>query len=353
MAPKKRATKTKPIKTDSDDGKTNGTNESGTGTSRNATSRVKDESPKVEMSREDVEQSSREVKKNEQPSKKRNKPTPSEEPPKKASRRSARSEQKGEPSQQQLLTYLLSQAATELTRPDDETEDLQARGADIRTYTASALNPFEELLCAIILSRPISHRLGLRTIRTVLNDPYNFTSARALRDAGEEKRLQAVHDARTQHKDKTAAQMGTVADVVLEHFTSKDDSQGTQLGKLLEECGDDVGQAADLLKRSIKGLGKTGLEIFFRRVQWIWTAAFPNVDSRTADALRLLGLPQDGEQLVALVDEFWDDLETDGLAGEGEDAKKRRAFVVLLERATGAELEHKIDAVKAAAVDVA
>lgn len=281
-------------------------------------------------------------------SKKRSKDAATNEP-RKASRRSGRSTAKGEPSQQQLLNYMLSEAATELTRPDDEAEDVKARG-DIRTYSASVLNPFEELLCAVILSRPISHRLGLRTIRTVLNEPYNFTSARALQNAGDEKRLQSVYDARTQHKDKTAAQMGIIADAVLEDFTSKDDKDGTQLQKIRDEYGEDVDGAAEALRKSIKGLGKTGLEIFFRRVQWIWTASFPNIDGRTADSLRMLGLPQGSAELEKLIDERWKKLETKHLAGDDE-VKKRRAFVVLLERATGAQLEHKIDDVLAAAAD--
>lgn len=274
-------------------------------------------------------------------SKKRSKGAPTSEP-QKAARRSGRGATKGEPNQQQLLNYLLSPGAAELTRPDDEAEDVKTRG-DIRTYSASVLNPFEELLCAVILSRPISHRLGLRTIRTVLNDPYNFTSARALKDAGDEKRLQSVYDARTQHKDKTAAQMGIIADAVLENFTSPNDKDGTQLQKLRDDCGDDVDQAAETLRKSIKGLGQTGLEIFFRRVQWIWTASFPNIDGRTADSLKMLGLPQDSEELEKLVGEHWKKLETKHLAGDDEKARKRRAFVVLLERATGAQLEHKID----------
>lgn len=281
--------------------------------------------------------------------KKRGKAASTDEP-RKASRRSNRSGAKSEPSKQQLLNYMVSPAAAELTRPDDEVEDVQSRG-EIKTYSASVLNPFEELLCAVILSRPISHRLGLRTIRTVLNDPYNFNSARSLKDAGDEKRLKSVYDARTQHKDKTAAQMGIIAEAVLDNFTSSSDQDGTELQKLRDACGDDIGEAADQLKSHIKGLGKTGLEIFFRRVQWIWTAAFPNIDGRTADSLRLLGLPQDGSELEGLIEEHWKKLETKHLAGDGEEAKKKRAFVVLLERATGAQLEQKIDAVLNAAAE--
>lgn len=340
MAPKKAASKAKATK----GGKENDT-------VVNGKSNAPNEEPKAskdEANENPDDKKQANPKTADEPSKKRGKAASTDEP-RKASRRSGRGASKGEPSQQQLLNYLLSPAAAELTRPDDELEDVKARG-DIRTYSASTLNPFEELLCAVILSRPISHRLGLRTIRTVLNDPYNFTSAREVQDAGDEKRLKAVYDARTQHKDKTATQMGDIAKAVLENFTSGNDKDGTQLQKLRDDCGDDIGKAADMLKSHVKGLGQTGLEIFFRRVQWIWTESFPNIDGRTADSLRMLGLPQDGETLRKLVDENWKGIESKGsLAGDDEETKKRRAFVVLLERATGSQLEHKIDDVLAAA----
>lgn len=281
------------------------------------------------------------------PSKKRKQPAEKPEP-RKGSRRSGRSDAKGEPSKSQLLQYMLSKPCADLTRPEDEEEDLKSRG-DIRTYSNTPLNPFEELLCAVILSRPISHRLGLRTIRTVLNSPYNFNGAKALKDAGDEKRLKSVYDARTQHKDKTAAQMGSIADAVLNKFTASDDKEGAQLGKLLADSGADMDKASAALKEHIKGLGTTGLEIFFRRIQWLWTSAYPNVDGRTADSLRVLGLPQDGQELVDLIKSHWKDVKSSDLAGKDEDERKRRAYVLILERATGAQLEHKIDAVLSAA----
>lgn len=283
----------------------------------------------------------------EAPSKKR-KQTTNTNGPQKASRRSARSTPKSQPSQLQLLNYMLSKPAEELCRPSDESDDIQSR-KNIRTYSSSVLNPFEELLCATILSRPISHRLGLRTIRTILNEPYNFTSAKAVRNAGEEKIYQAVWDAKTQHKGKTTEEIGRVADVVLEKFANQDDKDGTQLQKVLDESKGDVEKAVDTLKEIIKGFGNTGANIFLRRVQWLWEGGYPFVDDKTGLALRNLGLPDDAEELRTLLEKHLDSLNTENVAGEGEAARKRRAFVVALERAVGAELEGKIDALLEAA----
>ncbi|RMY77921.1 hypothetical protein D0863_01020 [Hortaea werneckii] len=276
------------------------------------------------------------------------KKTDASDEPAKAPRRSGRGAPKAQPSKQQLLSFLLSDSASVLCRPDDETEDMKNRG-DIRTYSTSVLTPFEELTCAVILSRPISHRLGLRTIRTILNPPYNFTSAKAVQDAGSEKHIQAVWDARTQHKEKTAGEIGMIADVVLEKFTAEGDKEGTRLEKVRTECNKDIEKERELLKSNIKGLGRTGLDIFFRRVQWQWDAGYPFVDGKSAQSLYKLGLPDEGEELHKLIEQHWEKLETKQLAGEDEKAKKRRAFVIVLERATGADLEGKSEAVVEAA----
>ncbi|KAI6861109.1 hypothetical protein KC343_g12901 [Hortaea werneckii] len=276
------------------------------------------------------------------------KKTDASDEPAKAPRRSGRGAPKAQPSKQQLLSFLLSDSASVLCRPDDETEDMKNRG-DIRTYSTSVLTPFEELTCAVILSRPISHRLGLRTIRTILNPPYNFTSAKAVQDAGSEKHIQAVWDARTQHKEKTAGEIGMIADVVLEKFTAEGDKEGTRLEKVRTECNKDIEKERELLKSNIKGLGRTGLDIFFRRVQWQWDAGYPFVDGKSAQSLYKLGLPDEGEELHKLIEQHWEKLETKQLAGEDERAKKRRAFVIVLERATGADLEGKSEAVVEAA----
>lgn len=262
----------------------------------------------------------------------------------KASRRSVRGASKSEPSKEQLLKFLLSSKAEELVRPEDEKKDVQERG-NIRTYSSSVMTPFEELMSAMILSRPISHRLGLRSIRTVLNDPYNFINAKAVKDAGEDKRHQAFWDAKTQHKGKTADQVGMLADVVLDKYTSNDDKDGAQMKKVLSDNDNDLDKALSSMKENIKGLGKTGLDIFLRRVQWLWEAGCPFIDGRTQDSLRKMGLTQDAEELQELVEQLWSKLDTKHLAGEGESEVKRRAFVVLLERVTGADLEGKIDEV--------
>lgn len=267
--------------------------------------------------------------------------------PTKASRKSARGAPKSKPSEIQVLNYLLGDEALDLCRPEDELTDLKNRGKDTKTYSGSALSPFEELLCAVVLSRPISHRLGLRTIRTILNKPYEFTSPKAINAASVEKRHEAMFDAHTQHKDKTATQIGMIAQVVTEKFATNESD--TSLDKVRSQANKSWDEERDLLQSSIKGLGKTGLDIFFRRVQWLWPEAYPFVDERTARGVEKLGLPKQAEQLRKLIEAKWADLETGHLAGGSKGEKQMRAFVVVCERATGADLEGKIEALLEAA----
>ena len=158
--------------------------------------------------------------------------------PPKAVRRSARTGPESPSNPLKVLQVLLSPSSLSLCRPSDEIADLEARGFDLVTYSSSCLTPFEELACAVILSRPISHALGLRSIRTLFNKPYEFRSPRALREAGVEGRRKALDEARTQHKQKTADELGGLADAVIE--TIGDGDQDVKLEKVRRHAGEDV-----------------------------------------------------------------------------------------------------------------
>ncbi|KAG9255790.1 uncharacterized protein F5Z01DRAFT_680761 [Emericellopsis atlantica] len=244
---------------------------------------------------------------------------------------------------------MLSDDAIELCRPADEARDLASRGDDKSavTYTSSVLNPFQELVSAVVLSRPISHMLGLRTLRTIFNAPYEFNNARAIQDAGLDKVHKALWDARTQHKAKTADQLSYLGDLVLEYFADEDDKEGERLAKVLESDNPDAA-LKDLIGK-VKGFGPTGGNIFRRRVQWLWPAAYPFIDSRSSAALQRIGLPSGEDDLQQVIDSHLDQMDYAKLAGKDVDEKRRRAFVVVLERATGADLEGKVEQLKEAA----
>ena len=156
----------------------------------------------------------------------------------KAPRRSARGAPQNPDDPLKTLQFLLCPASLDYCRPKDETADLGSRDSDIITYSSSILTPFEELACAVILSRPISHALGLRSIRTLFNAPYNFRTPKALREAGVEGRRKALDEARTQHKQKTAEELGGLADVIIGRLGNGDEDIG--LERVRKEAGEDV-----------------------------------------------------------------------------------------------------------------
>lgn len=231
-----------------------------------------------------------------------------------------------------IIRFLLSSKALSLCQKEDK----ESSDSSKKDYFSPDLTPFQHLMCAVILSRPISHNLGLRTIKTVLNEPWNWTNAETVLEAGREneegktERLEAMEQARTQHRQKTASELGGMAQVVKDEGWDED-ADGT-LGGLLDVVKGErmQEQIRGLLKEKIKGVGNTAVDIFLRRVQACkgWEGIGWFVDWKTEKALQGIGLFVDSKALRTL-------LENEG----GKDT--RRNFVVVLERALGIFLEGK------------
>ena len=274
-------------------------------------------------------------------SKKRKAPTPTDS--NKALRRSTRGGQ-APPAQinhESMLRYLLSDASLSLCRSQDERSAAESNN---RTYSSSIFTPFEELVSAVILSRPISHALGLRSIRTIFNDPYSLTTPKKVLEAGWEGCREALDKARTQHRQKTAEELVLLAEAVNGGLGSGEED--VELEHVREEGGKDVERERQILKTSVKGFGATGLDIFGRRIQALWPEWFPFADRRTMDALEKLGLPGSAAEVLKALDESWERLDIQHVEGDDKDTRKRRVFVLVLERAVGADLEGNVDAVR-------
>ena len=265
--------------------------------------------------------------------------------PNKAPRRSARSAVPVDTVK--MLQFLLSPSSLDLCRPKEEIEESKTHGPDFKTYSASAFTPFEELICALILSRPIGHMLGLRSIRTIFNPPHELTTPKKIREAGKEGCRKALDEARTQHRQKTAEELILLADAVLDSLGDGDED--VSLGRVRVESGHDCEKEREMLRKNVKGLGKTGLDIFGRRIQGVWPNFYPFVDQRTLAALEKLDLPGSAEELRNLLDERWEELEVEEVETKDTAERKRKAFVQILERAIGADLEGNIDSIKSEA----
>ncbi len=254
------------------------------------------------------------------------------------------------PSPRQLLNFLLSSAALPYCYPDDDIEADQKK--KYSTTSPAAFTPFEHLLTASLLSKPLSHKLGMRSTRTLLNEPYSFSTPGAIVKAGEKRVWQSLEDARTQHRQKTASYIYDMGQAF---------EDGEAMSFLKEMVNDKGPQGViNEIGKTIKGMGQTGAEIFCRRIQAVdgWgEALWPFADGRSLDALRNLGVEvKDADELQEMVETLvdWAKVGTMGLdKAEGMEMEQQiqLEYVVLLERAVGASLEGNIDEVKKAALE--
>lgn len=268
-------------------------------------------------------------------------------------------------SPKQLLNFLLSSAALPFCFPEEELSDAaKSSSKKYKCYSLTSptsFTPFEHLVCAHLLSKPLSHALGMRSVRTLLNDPFNLSSARAIVNAGEKRVWEALEAARTQHRQKTAAYLFGMGEAY--------DRDGGDAMYTLAEQANDGGHTGVVahIKETVPGLGPVGAEIFCRRVQCVdgWgDALWPFADAKSLDALREIGIPvEDAEDLQSAIEREveWDkvgdmglqerDLSQIQLVGEQEETQMQAEFVVALERAIGCVLEGKVDQFKKAAAE--
>jgi hypothetical protein len=234
-------------------------------------------------------------------------------------------------SQVQVLKFLLSPAAL----PPASTQP------NSRTYS-DLLTPFEELLAAVILSRPVPHRLALNIISTLLNAPYSFRNAVAIKTAGPRRIRQALDDAGMQHGDEEI-------DILFEALCNN--NWHNDLNRLRTHARNPIAAQRENLRRSIAGLAPGGLDIFFRRVQWQWPEIYPFIDAGAQDALAYLALPRRAEGLERMIEVRWQELGREEGSAEGidEGLERKKAFVVLCERAREFEYEGRLEEVIEAA----
>jgi len=185
----------------------------------------------------------------------------------------------------------------------------------------------------------------------LLNPPYSFHSASAVLDAASsptdqedrDKIWEAVERSRTQHRQKTSAEILGLAEVVeKEGWDPNSDGSLSGLLELVkgEGEGEDVqSELRKLLKGKVKGVGDTAVDVFLRRVQGVegWEGVGWFVDQKTRGALERVGMPGDAEGVRRLLGE-----------SVMEEKEVRKGFVVVLERALGVVLEGKQEELKRA-----
>ncbi|KAJ4352032.1 uncharacterized protein N0V89_007378 [Didymosphaeria variabile] len=266
-----------------------------------------------------------------------------------------------------ILNFLLSADALPYCYPSDELDSAKS-GKFKKTYSLtppSLFTPFEHLITAHLISKPLSHTLGMRSTRTLLNEPYGFSTPGKLHHAGEENIWHALEEARTQHRQKTAvflAELGAHFAVLDSKINAAGQGDSDPMRELAEQVNERGPRATiEYIKKTVKGMGETGAQIFCRRVQACegWgKALWPYADPRSVDALREIGVEvADAGGLQEMIEKDVDleAIKQNGWLGrnretKGDDADRETVFVTVLERAIGCVLEGKVGEVRSAAV---
>ena len=165
-------------------------------------------------------------------------------------------------------------------------------GIDVRKATPS--NLFQLLCASVLFSARIDASIATKAARNLKRR--GWRTARRMADSTWRQRVAALNDAGyIRYQERTATMLGDMAETTLERW-------GGDLRRLREEAERDPKRERRLLKE-LKGLGDTGVDIFFREVQAAWDELRPFADRRALDAARRLGLDGEPKALARLVDD--------------------------------------------------
>lgn len=82
-----------------------------------------------------------------------------------------------------LLNFLVNDASSQFASGKRDQPNLFDHMSASADYT-----PFQNLVASVVMSKPISSRLGVRTLATLFSPEVDFTTPEKLRDAGEDGR---------------------------------------------------------------------------------------------------------------------------------------------------------------------
>jgi endonuclease III len=161
------------------------------------------------------------------------------------------------------------------------------------TLTDEPASLFQLLVLAQLLSARIAADIAIAAAREL--SAAGWTTAQRLRHASRPRVVAALGRAGYRRYDeRTATQLREMGALVLDRY-------GGDLRRLAGEAAGDVERAARLIQE-VKGIGPTGAAVFLREVQQVWAWVRPHLDERARAGADRVGLPDDPELLVQLVE---------------------------------------------------
>lgn len=164
----------------------------------------------------------------------------------------------------------------------------QEAGIDLKDTPAPL---FQLLVLANLLSTRINAGIAVATARELVAS--GFTTPEKMRDATWQQRVDALgRGGYRRYDERTSTMLGDGATLLL-------DTYGGDLRKLREQSE----SPEEVLKRlqDFPGIGPTGASIFAREVQAVWPEMAPFFDKKALDGARKLALPDNPDDLTALV----------------------------------------------------
>jgi len=162
----------------------------------------------------------------------------------------------------------------------------------VEQNTSSAL--FQLLCASLLFSARIQVGIAVRAAQALVEQGWTTPQKMAASSWGE--RTRTLNEAGYARYDGITSEMlGATTQWLLERYEG-------DLCNLREEAEREPDRERQLLKE-FKGIGDVGVDIFFREIQVVWEELFPFVDQRALEGAKKLGLNEDPEALVQLVDE--------------------------------------------------
>ncbi len=151
---------------------------------------------------------------------------------------------------------------------------------------------FQTLCLSLLFSARIRASVAVSAMRALLEA--GWTTAEHMASATRSSRIAVLNEAGYGRFDeKTSTMLGDAADLILQRYRG-------DLRRLRSAAGEDPTQERRKLEQ-LKGIGDVGVDIFFRDIQAVWPELYPFADSKSLEAAKALGLPQDSRKLAECV----------------------------------------------------
>lgn len=165
-------------------------------------------------------------------------------------------------------------------------------GISLQNGTPSSL--FQWLTASILFSARIGSSIAVEAAKSI--NKRGWKAAQQMAKSTWNQRVQVLHEAGySRYQEKTATMLGETANMLIDQYKG-------DIRKLRQAAQKRPEEERKLLKQC-KGLGNTGVDIFFREMQMNWKELAPFADKRALETAKKLKLGHQAKDLAKLTTE--------------------------------------------------